>query len=138
MPLIPWEDKYSLGIKEIDEQHQKMLAIINKLYDLFENKKQEDQAEINRVIKEMADYALYHFATEENYFRLYGYEKAASHIQIHDQYRKKIEEWEKHYADHQDKAIFFEISDFLQKWWDWHINNTDREYVPFMKANGVK
>jgi len=115
-----------------------MLAIINRLYDLFSDKKHEDQAEIDKIIKEMADYAVYHFETEERYFQLFGYDKAESHIDIHNQYRTKIEEWRQHYAANKDKAVFFEISNFLQDWWTWHINNTDRDYVPFMKANGVK
>jgi len=137
MPLIPWENKFELGIVEIDEQHKTMLAIINKLYDLFEDKKHEDQAEIDKVVKEMADYAIYHFATEEKYFVMFGYENMESHIKIHDQYRAKIEEWRNIYDSNKDKKIFFEISNFLQDWWTWHINNTDREYVPFMKANKI-
>lgn len=137
MPLIPWDDKFALGISEIDEQHKKMLAIINKLNDLFTDKKHEEQAEIDNVIKEMADYAVYHFATEEKYFQLFDYEKAEAHIQIHNQYRAKIEEWRQRYDVSKSKMIFFEISNFLQDWWTWHINNTDRDYVPFLKANGL-
>lgn len=138
MPLIPWKSEYALGVNEIDEQHQKMLGIINKLFDLFTDKKHEDQNEVDQIIKEMADYAIYHFETEEKYFKLFAYEKSAEHIEIHNQYRTKIAEWQERYATNKDKLIFFEISEFLQNWWTWHINNTDRDYVPFMKANGVK
>ena len=137
MPFIPWEDKFALGINEIDEQHKKMLSIINKLYDLFEDLKNNDQLEIDEVIKEMADYAIYHFATEEKYFAMFGYEKAEEHIQIHNQYREKIANWRKEYEKTKDSKIFFEISNFLHDWWIWHINNTDRDYVPFMKANKI-
>jgi len=137
MPLIPWTDEFELGIEEIDEQHKKMLAIINKLFDLFTENKDGDQKEIDKIIKEMADYAVYHFETEEKYFDLYGYEKTKEHVDIHNQYRTKIEEWQKSYEKSHDKAIFFEISEFLNNWWTWHINNTDREYVPFMKANDI-
>jgi len=137
MPLIPWTDEFALGIEEIDEQHKKMLAIINKLFDLFTENKDGDQKEIDKIIKEMADYAVYHFETEEKYFDLYGYEKTKEHVGIHDQYRAKIEDWQKRYGENHDREIFFEISEFLNNWWTWHINNTDREYVPFMKANDI-
>lgn len=137
MPLIQWEEKFSLGINEIDEQHKKILLLINKLYDLFNQRKQGDEAEIDRVIAEMADYAIYHFNTEEKYFIIYGYEKQEEHIAIHNQYRAKIDEWRSTYNKTKDGKIFFEISNFLNEWWTWHINNTDREYVPFMKANNV-
>lgn len=137
MPLIPWENKFELGINEIDEQHKNMLSIINKLYDMLDDVKSNDQTEIDRIIKEMAEYALYHFATEEKYFELFDYDNKEAHVKIHDQYRTKIEDWQKRYNENKDKAIFFEVSNFLHDWWTWHINNTDREYVPFMKANNV-
>ena len=138
MSLIPWREEYALGISEIDEQHQKILAIINKLSDLFNEKRHKDQAEIDQVIQELSDYAIYHFQTEEKYFQLFNYEKAKEHISVHDLYRTKVDEWRKRYNIDQDEKVFFEISNFLQEWWIWHINNTDRAYVPFMKANGVK
>ncbi|NOZ76820.1 MAG: hypothetical protein GXO65_03915 [Euryarchaeota archaeon] len=33
MPLLEWSDKYSLGIREIDEQHRDLIAMINYLHD---------------------------------------------------------------------------------------------------------
>lgn len=107
------------------------------MYDLFDNKKFKEQAEIDEIIKELADYAVYHFEVEEKYFKLFGYEKTSEHIEVHNQYRTKIEDWRKRYNESKDEKIFFEISTFLHDWWVWHINNTDREYVPFLKANGV-
>lgn len=137
MSLIFWKDEFALGIKEIDEQHKNILALINKLYDLFDSKKFKEQTEIDKIIKELADYAIYHFETEEKYFNLFGYEKISEHTEIHNQYRTKIEDWRKRYNESKDEKIFFEISTFLHDWWVWHINNTDRDYVPFLKANGV-
>lgn len=136
--LIPWKDEFALGIEEIDEQHKRMLSIINKLFTLFEDEKYNDQDEINKIIKEMTDYANYHFATEEKYFDIFNYEKKAAHLEIHNQYRLKISNWHKCYQELCDRKVFFEISGYLQDWWTWHINNTDREYVAFFKANGVK
>lgn len=137
MALIPWESGFELGISEIDEQHKKMLSIINKLYDMFEGIKNEEQVKIDKIIKEMVEYALYHFATEEKYFNLFDYDKKEEHIKIHDQYRIKIAEWQARYDETKDNKIFFEISNFLHDWWQWHINNVDRSYIPFMKANNV-
>ncbi len=137
MPIIPWEEGFALGINEIDEQHKKMLAIINKLYDVFESKKYTDQFEIESIIREMTEYAIYHFKTEEKYLNEFGYEKTEEHIGIHNLYRAKIEEWHKRYNENKDTAVFFEITNFLHDWWIWHINNTDRAYVPFLKANGL-
>lgn len=137
MNLIPWEDKYSVDIVEIDEQHKKMLAIINKLYALLEEKKVDDHEEIDLIIQEMMDYAVYHFQTEEKYFKLFNYEKAEEHTEVHNQYKTKIEDWYRRYSETKDRAVFFEISTYLHDWWIWHINNTDRDYAPLLKEKGV-
>ncbi|MCX6795833.1 MAG: bacteriohemerythrin [Candidatus Falkowbacteria bacterium] len=137
MSLIPWQESYSLGISEIDSQHQKMLGIINHLADLFENDKHHNEAEIEQAIIELTEYAIYHFQTEEKYFATFNYDKAKEHIEVHDQYREKVEEWRKRYNESKDPKIFFEISEFLQNWWIWHINNTDRAYAPLFREHGV-
>ena len=31
--FISWNDKISVGIQEIDEQHKRLVALINNLYD---------------------------------------------------------------------------------------------------------
>lgn len=127
-----------MGISEIDEQHKKILAIINNLSEIFQEKKHHEQGVIDQIIQELNDYANYHFQTEEKYFDLFNYQDAEAHIKIHNQYREKISEWRQQYEKENDPKIFFDVSEFLKNWWVWHINNTDRAYVPLLKENGLK
>lgn len=138
MELIPWREEFALGISEIDEQHKKILAIINNLSEIFQEKKHYEQGVIDQIIQELNDYANYHFQTEEKYFDLFNYQDAEAHIKIHNQYREKISEWRQQYEKENDPKIFFDVSEFLKNWWVWHINNTDRAYVPLLKENGLK
>ncbi len=138
MELIPWREEFALGISEIDEQHKKILAIINNLSEIFQEKKHHEQGVIDQIIQELNDYANYHFQTEEKYFDLFNYQDAEAHIKIHNQYREKISEWRQQYEKENDPKIFFDVSEFLKNWWVWHINNTDRAYVPLLKENGLK
>lgn len=138
MELIPWREEFALGISEIDEQHKKILAIINNLSEIFQEKKHHEQGVIDQIIQELNDYANYHFQTEEKYFNLFSYQDAEAHIKIHNQYREKISEWRQRYEKENDPKIFFDVSEFLKNWWVWHINNTDRAYVPLLKENGLK
>jgi hemerythrin len=137
MSFISWKEEYELGISEIDEQHKKMLGIINELHDLMGQEEKADQGQIDKIIKEMADYAMYHFKTEEKYFNIFSYEDTESHMTIHNQYVQKVNEWQDKYNAEKDPAIFFEIFNYLQDWWIWHICHTDRDYVSFFKANGI-
>lgn len=138
MALITWQDNYALGISEIDNQHKKIVEIINRLFEMFSNKTANGTMDLGPTLKELTDYADYHFSTEEKYFELFQYEKAAPHIELHNNYRTKIEDFKKRYEIEKDETVFFELTNFLQDWWAWHINNLDREYVPVFQEHGVK
>ncbi|MGC8720293.1 MAG: hemerythrin domain-containing protein, partial [Thermodesulforhabdaceae bacterium] len=62
MPLIRWDESLSVGIAEIDDQHKRLVNMINELYDAMLQKK--GKAVLSQIIKEMAEYAAVHFATE--------------------------------------------------------------------------
>jgi len=138
MELITWQDEYALGIAEIDNQHQKIVEIINSLYQMFSENKMTEAAALQTILKELTDYADYHFTTEENYFTTFKYPQAAGHIEKHNQYREKVEEFKKQLDNNNLKETFFTMTNFLHEWWVWHINNMDREYVPLFKENGIK
>ncbi len=137
MALITWQDGYSLGIEKIDSQHKKIVDIINRLFTMFSEHKLSDEAGLKAILQELTDYANYHFSTEEEYFGLFQYAKAAPHIEMHNSYRAKIEEFAKQYETEKNETIFFNLTNFLQDWWVWHINNTDRDYAPLFKEKGV-
>jgi len=136
MALITWNDKYSVGVKELDGQHQKLVSIINLLFGLYLAHKFA-KADAEPVFKELFDYADYHFSTEEHYFQVYNYPKKDEHINIHNIYRKKMTELKNKYDQDNDPKVLFEISNFLNDWWIWHINNVDKEYTHYFNANGL-
>lgn len=138
MPFITWQESYALGISEIDSQHQKIVELINRLFQIFSEHKIEDEKGLEAILQELTDYANYHFSTEEKYFSLFSYPQAAGHIAMHNQYRTKIDEFKTKFATEKTETIFFNLTNFLQDWWIWHINNLDREYVPLFQEKGVK
>ena len=97
-----------------------------------------DEEALGSILQELTDYADYHFATEEKYFKLFHYPESAGHIEIHHKYRDKIEQFKKDFAAAKTEEVFFNLNNFLQDWWVWHINNMDREYVPLFKEHGLK
>ena len=60
--FFKWDDSLSVQIPEIDNQHQKLIEIINSLYDAFMNQALSER--VNEIIKDLTDYAGYHFTTE--------------------------------------------------------------------------
>jgi len=79
---LEWEDKYSVGVVEIDDQHKRMFATINELLDSINNGTTEEH--IGNIIESLVKYKIFHFETEEKYFKEFNYDGAEEHISRHD------------------------------------------------------
>lgn len=136
MAIITWDKSYSVGVAELDNQHQKLIALINKLFSLYsENKFSE--TDVMPIFEELMDYADQHFSTEEHYFQLYNYDKKDEHIANHESYRKKINDLKEAYKESNNEQTLFAINNFLNDWWIWHINHADKDYTAYFNANGL-
>ena len=133
MALFNWSDDYSVGIKEIDEQHKKLFEIINKLHAAM--KEAKSKAILGKVIEEMISYTEFHFSTEEILLQNCRYPDFSQHKLKHEQFTKKVKEFEKKYLKG-SALLSQEIVEFLRDWLVNHIKQSDKEYSLFIiKAN---
>jgi hemerythrin-like metal-binding protein len=132
-----WDDKYLLGIKEIDEQHQQYFRIVNRIDEMVETDKTDAEV-ILEEIGELANYAFYHFATEEKYLKEYDCLVATVHIQLHDAFRDKMKDFmdAARKADVDVRAVASEIACFAADWLADHVLKADRQYVPCFMSKG--
>src|SRR5581483_9573878 len=79
--LFPWQARYSVGISEIDEQHKRLIALINDLHAAM--LRGEGKAALERTLDELVRYAATHFGFEENLLRLRGYSELTAHQEEH-------------------------------------------------------
>ena len=134
-----WTEKYGVGVKEIDQQHQHYFEIVSEIIKMTgqENVSLKD---LLVKISDLNNYAIYHFTTEENIFKHYAYPDAKEHIAVHDAYEEKMDEFiveaEKEGAD--IKRIVIEIAEFAGSWLMNHIMLMDQKYIKFMHSNGIK
>lgn len=120
-----WESCYELGIAIIDEQHKTLVGIYNKLAKAFIAQKTSDI--LQDILKELNDYADFHFKTEEQLFiqkKLRGLEE---HLQEHHNYLVKMKQFED--TIKLGINIDFSLLSFIKKWWSDHILISDREYA---------
>lgn len=82
-----WRDEFNLGVESIDKEHQRLFKIINKIFTMSEEEK-DNQWACQEGIKFFKGHALKHFADEESYMASIGYEGAQRHKHIHDGFRK--------------------------------------------------
>ena len=132
MPFVIWNDSYSV---EIDQQHQKLLAIMNELYDAMRENK--EKSVLRKILEELVTYTETHFKTEEEYFDLFGYPEKDEQKELHTYFIKKISEFRNSFT-RGETDLPLEIMTFLKEWLLDHIKVIDKKYSDFFNENGLK
>jgi hemerythrin-like metal-binding protein len=134
MPVFEWSEKLSTGIAKIDEQHVKLVGLVNALADAMRAGKGKDL--IGAVLGELKGYTEYHFGFEEAAFAKYGFPGAAAHAKAHADLVGRLDDLEGKYS-RGVIGISIDILDFLIEWVKGHIMKEDMEYVPFLKGKAL-
>ncbi len=78
---IKWLRAWETGVKEIDDQHKKLVEIINKLLKAqFEHK---ENAVLREVMIELVEYTKVHFSSEENFYEKHRFDGLQEHKAQH-------------------------------------------------------
>lgn len=134
-----WTEKYGVGVKEIDKQHQHYFDMANEIIKLT-GQDEVSAEELMSKVKELSDYARYHFSTEENIFRKYSYLDMKEHLEVHEAYWEKMDQFilEAKTAGENAKKVALEVAEFAGSWLINHIMEMDQKYIIFMHQNGLK
>lgn len=84
---LVWKEEFNIGIKIIDDEHQRLFKIINKLFALGEKEKRSKRA-CQEGIKYFKEHALKHFEDEEKYMELIAYDELEIHRRLHRSFRE--------------------------------------------------
>lgn len=133
--FVVWKDEYSVGIESIDNDHKKLLSLINNLQTsaLYYTGEEFDR----QALKELLNYTEYHFKREEKLMEENGYPDFAAHKAQHQKMTEKIKEMVTTY-EQDDEQTILELAQFLRNWLVNHINGSDQEYSGFLIKKGVK
>ncbi len=132
---IDWSDKYSVGIDSIDEQHKKLINLINTLQTIVDYSTGE---EIEReCLAAVVNYTKTHFVYEEGLMREYGYPDFEAHKAQHQKMIDKVNDLLAAYEKNPESAMK-DALDFLKQWLIRHINGTDKQYSEFLISNGAR
>jgi len=135
MGVLVWHKNLSVGIEKIDEQHKKLISIINELYDIIAN--DEDRNNLKKIMDKLNEYIHIHFATEERYFNQYNYPGKIEHTTEHNEFVKKVNEFQQEFIAGA-YSLSFQLMDFLQDWLVHHIITIDKKYTDFFIKQGLK
>jgi len=135
MALIEWNDSFSVHVAKSDQQHQKLIGMMNDLHDAM--KQGKGKGIQGKIINEMLDYTEIHFRMEEELFEKYGYPTREIHKNEHASFVNKVAEL-KNDLESGHKLLTLEMMSFLSSWWQNHIKGTDMKYSAFFNEKGVR
>ena len=135
MALLTWQDKYSVGIKQIDDQHKQLITMINELNDAMLAGKGKEV--LMTVLNKLASYCVSHFDVEEKLFDTHGYPETADHKEKHHKMTAKVTALIGEVQSGKS-TVSIEVMNFLKNWLDKHIMETDKKYGPYLNSKGVK
>jgi diguanylate cyclase (GGDEF)-like protein/hemerythrin-like metal-binding protein len=134
--MIEWNEGLSLGVKAIDNDHKKLLDIINKLTLAINN--DESYKYIESVFDDLEKYALEHFTREEQLLKKCNCKDVEDHIKQHESFTKKIPQIrEKLTQANKDNSSAQEISSFLIDWLFNHIIEEDIPTISMFEQHGM-
>ncbi len=134
MSLIDWEEKYSVGIAEFDNQHKKLIDMLNDLYEAV--KAGEGKSKMSEIIEGLVDYTIVHLKSEEAVFDKYDYPDREEHKAEHQKFVDEVAEFQKGF-ENGSVTLTVEVMNFMRNWLFSHIFHTDKKYSAFLMSNGL-
>lgn len=121
---IPWEDRYALGVDEMDREHKEILAGINELIRAMNA---SDFSQIRKAFEDLKVTTLDHFSDEEAFMSRIGYPSLDSHKKVHENLVSKLLSFAPQIADGSlDRPM---LASFLRNWLFTHIMGIDAKYA---------
>jgi hemerythrin len=135
MAYIDFTDKLSVKVSLIDEQHKKLIEIINDLHDAMVTG--QGKTIMDDVLARLIDYTKMHFSTEERLMAQYKYPDRVTHETQHIELTTQVGQL--YLKVQQNKgSVTIETMTFLKNWLNHHILETDKKFGAFLIEKGVK
>ncbi len=127
-PLI-WSSAHELGLREVDEQHVRLGALLNELATAL-----RDGRDHAAALRGIVRFAEFHFATEERLMAAHAYPGAAAHAQAHWLLLEEI----RGFRPDADRVSVGLALRYLQEWLLHHVDGHDRTMAETLRAQGVQ
>ncbi len=136
LSMFSWKPEYSVGVSIIDEQHKKLIELLQKLSAALRDRKGDDI--LHAVLSELEQYIIIHFGTEERLMSQYSYPNFPAHKKEHDSFVRKVDELKAEYQQGGGVSVAIRMFSFLRDWLYQHILRTDKELGSFLNQKGVR
>lgn len=134
MPLIEWTDELSIGIKEIDAEHKKLIELVNSL---CEEIGLADTHELGlKRFDNLYTHTKNHFETEEELMVKHQYPRSALHIGEHNNLLQKVKSIRYLYSVN-DQTVISSLASIFKDWFLRHFDGEDKSLAMYLNNKGV-
>lgn len=131
MTQLVWQNDLNTGITVIDNQHKRIVEMINRLYVARHGS--GGRPAVAAVIEELVDYTQSHFAFEETLMEDAGYPLSRAHKRVHELFIRRVNDYRLRFKAGEDVAE--ELQDLLARWLFNHIRNDDAGYADAVRQS---
>lgn len=128
--LFVWDGRYDTGIKAIDQDHQRLVKLINDLYEAMQDG--SGGALLLPIFSALRHYTENHFVREESYMVECGAPDQENHVREHRLMVARLAELENRHR-HGEAAISLQTLTFLRDWLKNHICAIDQTMAAHAK-----
>ncbi len=124
-----WEEKYSVGNSEIDNQHKIMFRLSSSMPESLQD------GSLKRIIMDLYKYTMSHFKSEEALMKKTGYPLRDEHTKMHDDLVSGLNDIvARPFKNDED---LMEFKKFVYEWVIEHILDQDKRFFDFVRKNVV-
>ena len=133
MNRIVWNDSFHTGVGVLDEQHARLVALMNRLLDSHSEHRRVDV--VAEILGSLTDYLGYHFEMEEQLMLEHRYPELESHRDEHQAFVTQVAYFIAVYRESGDR-LKQNILTFLKEWLAEHILKSDQDFGRFLLKSG--
>jgi hemerythrin-like metal-binding protein len=136
--LVFWTENLSVGVKEFDEDHKRLIKMLNELHHAAKDAEatgKVDKDEIEIALHRLENYAIGHCSREEALLAKTGYPGLEEHKKAHRQLLDQVADMTLRFRNSTDPRHATEIMECIFAWVTDHIYGTDKKYASHLRTH---
>lgn len=138
--ILMWTQMLSVGIKSFDEDHRRLIHIVNELHaatKYLDADGNVEAEEIEIALHRLENYVKYHCLSEEKLMAKTRYPGYEAHKKEHDKLVDMLVDMNRRFKGSVSARDAEEIMEAMHEWVANHINVVDKGYTDFLNKAGI-
>lgn len=125
MGFINWENKYDIGVSSMNDEHQKLIRLMNNVWNANDK---GNKASTLESLDSLGTFVIEHFKNEEAFMESIDFPGLNTHKKIHEKLLADFSTHAKGFANDSSTKLSSAFFSFLKLWLSAHIQGIDIKY----------